>query len=639
MTARARVTAGPLTRVYELDGGPPRPVGLELSGRWVPLAGAGAGPSVVLDGQLVDPAALDVVHGPSVDEAAGNLSWTGLHRATSTELRTTVTADETAGVVRTTVEVRGHARLGTLVVESWTAPDTRGPSGALGQADLGHVELGQPVFGTGWFAGVEHPGAENRSGPGPASFALPLDVDLTRGDGRAAVSLVVGCTPVGRELDGFWDYLDGVRARPPGLVVLANNWYQLGYSGLMDQATVAAELEGFADVARRHGLALDHYCLDDPWDGGWEAATGLWGRLDPARFPGGLPALVGTAGPGSEPAGIGLWVSPWGGYFDRHDQRVEWGRTHGYEVKPGDWACLCPAGTVYRDHLMESLGRWAAKGVGYWKLDGVQFDCTEADHGHVPASGPTGGPGGRTDQMDRLAGLLDAVRAANPASVIAFTTGSNPSPWWLRHADFLWRGGYDDEAPAEFEGPAPERFDTYIDSCLDALRPAALPVSAIVTFSLVENQARAYREPGQGPQAWARHCWLLAGRGGLHHDLYVAPGSLSAEEWDVLATTLAWARRHQRVLARSRMVGGQPHAGEVYGFVSAHQGDVCVCLRNPSASPLGYTLRAADLGGTAADLRFDWGGPGPGTTIEGMEEMELELRPFQVLVLSGELRQ
>ena len=243
--------------------------------------------------------------------------------------------------------------------------------------------------------------------------------------------------------------------------------------------------------------------------------------------------------------------------------------------------------------------------------------------------------------MDRFAGLLDAVRAVDPAVVLTFTTGSNPSPWWLRHADFLWRGGLDDDAPAEFEGNRHERFATYIDTCLEALRHTAVPISAIVTFSVVQNQARAYREDDADPGSWERHCWFLAGRGTHHHDLYVAPDSLSGREWDALAAALRWARANQRVLARSRMIGGRPAAGEPYGFVSVGQGQVVLCLRNPSGRTRALSVPSADLigpGTSARDLTSVWGRPDtvPRELAEG-QTVSVELEPFEVVLVSGRL--
>ena len=548
-----------------------------------------AGLRLVVDGR--DVTADDLV-ADGVDQSGERLTW----RLTGHGLVVEGAAEAMGDTVVTTLSVSGEGRLQHVDVERWPGIST------------GTGGLGQPLVGEGWFAALEHPGAEG--------LGISVDVDLGRAGTLVVPPLAVGTAAAGCELSALWDEVDRVRARPPGLIVLANNWYQLGYVGRMSEETVKGEIAGFAS----RPVALDWYCLDDPWDGLWEEGTGIWGRLDPSRFPGGLAALRGAcvaAGGG----GVGLWISPWGGYFDRHDRRVAWGREHGFEVHEGSWPRLCPAGDRYRRHLAESMSRFTAAGVRYWKIDGVQFDCPSADHGHAT------GPGGRTEQMDRFAALLDSVRAVDPSAVLTFTSGSNPSPWWLRHADFLWRGGLDDDAPAEYDGGRHERFATYIDSCLDALRGTSVPVSSIVAFSLVENGAVAYRGEGEGQDAWARHCWLMVGRGTHHHDLYVAPDSLSAAEWDVLADALRWARAHERILARSRMVGGRPQANEPYGFLaaSAADGRAILCVRNPSA-------RAHDL---SAELRA-------ATHMTDLEpvfgRVADHLGPFEVAVVSGRWR-
>lgn len=552
---------------YEIDdGGGVRAVWPEVD----------AGVRLVVDGRPVHLRPVDV------RERADQLSWT--LAGDGVEVTCGAFPDGTVQAL-----VAGAGCLQRVELERWTA----GPG------------LGQPTIGDGWFAALEHPAAEG--------LGLALDVDLSRGS-YLTPPLVVREASRGQELSALWDELDRVRARPPGLVVLANNWYQLGYVGRMDEASVGAEMDGFRDDVP---LDLDCYCLDDPWDGSWTAEAGIWGRLDPTRFPLGLGALQ-ARGP------VGLWISPWGGYFDRHDARVAWGREHGYEVTEGTWPRLCLAGDRYRAHVASSMAAFTAAGVGYWKVDGVHFDCGARDHGH----------GGQTDQMDRFAALLGGLRTPHRETVLVFTSGSNPSPWWLQHADFVWRGGLDDDAPAEFGGGRHDRFATYIDSCLDALRPTSVPVSSIVTFSVVENQAVAYRTDGGGMDEWERHCWFLAGRGTHHHDLYVAPDSLSRPEWDALARVLAWARAHEKTLARSRMVGGRPQAGEPYGFVStsAAEGQAVVCVRNPSAAAQGVRV---DVGGEMTDVEPVWGPP---AVADGAGYVAAELGPFEVALVTGRWR-
>jgi hypothetical protein len=620
------VGSGATRRRYEVTSDGVRAVAVVVAGRVVPIDDRGL--RLVVDGADVVADDLRLVGTPETAPGATGLAWRLAGRGL--DVAVAVEAPAGAAVVRTRVAASGTGRLERVEVERWagagddhgdTAPANAAPPHAAPPRPA--LALGQPVFGPGWFAGLEHPGAEGS--------ALALDVDLDRHGAHqpwTAPAYVVGGAAEGHELAAFWDELDRVRACPPRMVVLANNWYQLGAVGRMDERTVVEELDGFGAVARAHGLALDWYCLDDPWDGSWAPDTGIWGWLDPRRFPGGTDALQQAAS-ASGVGGIGLWVSPWGGYFDRHDARVAWGRAHGFEVdeRGGQWPCLCPAGDTYRRHLAASLARHTAAGVGYWKLDGVQFDCQDRKHGHAV------GAAGRTDQIDRFAALLDGVRSVRPDVFLAFTTGSTPSPWWLRHADVVWRGGLDDDAPNMYEGGPLDRFTTYIDTCLDAFRPTALPVSAVVTFSVVENEARAYRGDG-APEAWERHCWFLAGRGSLHHDLYVAPGSLSVGEWETLAAALAWARGHQRVLARSRMVGGRPQAGEPYGFAAMDGGDAIVCLRNPSGRTRAVSLGPNDLaGGELVDVEAVWTerrAPRP--------SVPTELEPFEVVLLSGRWR-
>jgi hypothetical protein len=561
-----RVDAGRCARIYELVDGRPRTVAVEVDGRRIALDG----PELTLTvGRRRRP---DTELEPGeVTHAGDRLSWT--LTGADVAVRVVVEADSTAGVAPTWAEGSGRGRLEHVELDRWADLAVDGPTqtGEPVPYNAGPVGLGQPLFGDGFFAGVEHPMAENLAAP--ATCALPIAVDLGPEPYRTPAT-VLGAGG----LDDFWDYIDTLRPVAPRLVTLTNNWYHLGAPVTMDEASVRAELDGFAGVSRRHGLELDFVALDDGWEGDWDAGTGLWERMAPSRFPGGLGAL--QQGPDDR---IGLWLSAFGGYGARRDARLAWAAKHGDEIDR-QANVLCAAGARYRAHLVDVLTRFTEAGVGYWKLDGLSFTCAETDHGHVT------GAGARTALADLFVDLVRAIRAIRPDAVVAFTIGSHPSPWWLAAVDFVWRGGLDDTA-ARQPGSRLDRFDTYIDTCLQAYRPAAFPVSALATFSIVESEAASYRGADSGPDGWARHCWLAAGRGTLHQDLYVAPDSLSEPEWAALAEALAWQRGHERLLARSRMVLGDPSAGEVYGFVARRGGEAIACLRNPSdrPQPLGTT--------------------------------------------------
>jgi hypothetical protein len=607
-----RVDAGRAAVAYELIDGRPRTRAVVVDGVEHSI-GTDHEVAVVVDGRRLTDGDL----APSGVESAtdgSRLSWT-LRAGDDLTVRMVVAADA-AGVVRTRAEVVGRGRLEAVELLAWRLPGLTGfeSTGEPVPYNAGPPGLGQPVFGPGFFAGIEHPVAENLLSPDGDGCACTLPVATDDATATVSATAVVGAGG----MDDFLDYVDTLRPVPARLVVVTNNWYHLGATGTMDEAAVADELLGFAEVAVRHNLPLEFVVLDDGWEGEWEEGTGLWGRAAPSKFPAGLVPL--------DPIGLGLWLSPFGGYGERRRERVAWAAAHGYEIEDAA-GVLCPAGTRYRAHLSDALTRWTEAGVGYWKLDGVRFVCDEPGHGHPV------GPGARTAQVDRFLDLVDGIRAVRPDAVVAFTIGSHPSPWWLGHVDFVWRGGLDDTA-AEQPGSRLDRFDTYIDTCLQSYRRSALPVSALATFSVVESAAAAYREPGD-LAAWERHCWMAVGRGTLHHDLYVAPDSLSEDEWAVLAGALAWATQHQHLLARSRMVLGDPNRGEVYGYVArrvaAGAAFATACLRNPADRRQTVAVDWAALFGRPGDRPVLDVRHGPAPDGDGT----VTLDPFEVLVLAG----
>ncbi|MCE9615671.1 MAG: hypothetical protein K8T26_15490 [Lentisphaerae bacterium] len=530
------------------------------------------------------------------------------------QVRVTYSAHAELGVLRKRLAVTGRGRLTAIELEGWDVAGARGASSRMEhkQIGMGPLGIGQPIFWNGFFLGVEHPGAENWVTPAGLLCRFPCNRALSS-TAFASPPCVLGTAHAGREADAFQDYIDRLRphAEPP-FVALVNNWYQFGrvrHRGIaqLPGSVVLDEMRDFSVHARDVGLPLDFYCLDDPWADAppspapglprlhpsapaGQAGHGLWDRLSPELFPGGLPALVAAAAP----MRIGLWVGPIGGYLGR-GPLVAFGKSLGYET----WTDvtddsgfgqdkLCAHGTHYHAHLRESLAHWARAGVRYWKFDGIEFHCNDATHGHDV------GPGACTAQMDAWIELMQVIRRTAPDSLIAFTTGSNPSPWWLLHVDFVWRGGGDDRTVAQ-DAPKRERFATYIDDCLHLLRHTAMPVASVVTFGLIQNAALTYASDGETPEAFERALWLMVARGTHHHDLYVSPDTLSPDAWAALARALHWARRQRRVLARSRMILGEPMRGDVYGFASWRDGRGIVALRNPSGAARTLTTTWRDL--------------------------------------------
>ena len=102
---------------------------------------------------------------------------------------------------------------------------------------------------------------------------------------------------------------------------------------------------------------------------------------------------------------------------------------------------------------------------------------------------------------------------------------------------------------------------------------------------------------------------------------------------------LAWARRHRRVLARSRMVLGDPSSGEVYGFASRRHDEAVLCLRNPSPEAQVVRVVPSELLGfdpaTPLALALVFGPMPPPPTVIAGRSLDIELDPFEVLLLTA----
>jgi hypothetical protein len=480
---------------------------------------------------------------------------------------------------------------------------------------------GQPAYVDDLFLALDHPGAENFS-RGDRVFCRLLAYQRLGGKVLTR-PMVLGAGEEGGAWRAFMGYIDSRRPSPARMIFLVNDWYW------KDKSKPLKAIRELARVKLETGVPVDSFTLDDGWDFDWDLETGIWGRLNRKRFPGGWEALQ-EAG---RPAGINisLWFGPIGGYGYRK-KRIEFARKAGYEIN-GDKLCL--AGTRYRKHVIESFSRWAARGMDYIKVDGFWPDCQEKDHGHPV------GPAGAIAQMDALMEVFAAWRTARPNLLIGYTSGSNPSPFWLEHADFVWRGGADDSHAGT--GDPFDRHNTYLDSCLQAHRPTDMPISAFVTFDIVMRRTAASSD-----EVFERGAWWLAARTSLHHDWYIQASDLTPERWKILARVARWAREHKKIFRASRMVGGDPRQGDIYGFSSFDGKRGTLGLRNPGAEPKTlerplwnllvlprparkWTFRFKGVHGNTGPLEGDH----PGTATLRVELQPLEIAVFEVKAMKN----
>ena len=416
---------------------------------------------------------------------------------------------------------------------------------------------GQVAYAKDLFLAIAHPGAENFAAGNRISCSIPAYQTLSSDRSVTTQKLIVGAGEAGNAWRDFVRYIDATRPVPARMLFLVNDWYW------KDKSKPLQAIEALVAIKQQSGIPVDTFTLDDGWDFDWDADQKIWGRLNRQRFPGGWDALK-SAGRVAD-INISLWFGPIGGYSYR-PRRIEFARQVGFEIN-GDKLCLC--GSAYRQHVSESFAAWAAQGMDYIKVDGFWPDCSQTDHGHPI------GPSGAIAQMDVLMDVFAQWRKANPELLIGYTSGSNPSPFWLQHADYVWRGGHDDSHAGK--GTPFDQHNTYLDTVLAAHRQVDLPISAFVTFDIVQDRIR-----GGSDEVYERGFWWLAGRTSLHHDWYIQASDLTLEQWKLLARAAHWAKQHEKLFRFGRMIGGDPAREEVYGFSAFDGQRGTLALRNPS---------------------------------------------------------
>ncbi|OHE82685.1 MAG: hypothetical protein A2107_12495 [Verrucomicrobia bacterium GWF2_62_7] len=481
---------------------------------------------------------------------------------------------------------------------------------------------GSPVVAGNVFFGCEDPHALAAVEP-RVSFRLQRNAPLRKGE-TVTQSMVAGVTPAGQMRRAFLCYLERERAHPYRPYLHYNSWYDISWRGeLFDQVTSLEAIKLFGErFIKPHGVVMDGMVFDD----GWDDPKTLW-QFNKG-FPKGFTSLVAPCK--QYHTRLGVWLSPFGGYGELKKQRLQFGREQGYEINPTGFSL---AGTKYYAAFKRACAGMIRKyGVNHFKFDGI--------------AGGSYANGGAAYVLDTEAmrRLMLELRREDPAVYINLTTGSWPSPFWLRYADSIWRQGHDMNFAGK--GSKQQQWLTYRDQ--ETFRSIVgkgplFPLSSLMTQGVAYSRNGMAGEKTFDSAGFKDDVRAFFGGGTSLQELYIQPGKLTAADWAVLAEAAKWSRANSDVMADTHWIGGDPLKLEVYGYASWSPRKGTVMLRNPDDQPRDIALdigTAFELPASAATkfmLKSPWAEDAqkPALAVEAGKPLRFTLKPFEILVFDA----
>jgi hypothetical protein len=483
---------------------------------------------------------------------------------------------------------------------------------------VGSVD-GSPIVAGNLFVGFEHPISHSKVTAGRATAWIDRDLPLKTGQ-SVTYSAVIGVAREGQMRRDSLAYVERERAHPYRTFLHYNSWFDLGFGNDYDAAGALDRVNAFGrELKEKRGVTLDSYLFDDGWDG----HHSLW------KFNGGFPDGFTPVKQAAEKYGAepGVWMSPWGGYGKAKRERIDFGKSQGYEIVADGYALSGPKYyAAFRDVALDMMRTY---GVNQFKFDGT---------GNVDSVFP----GSQFDSdFSAAIHLIDELRAARPGVFINLTTGTWPSPFWLLYADSTWRGGDDDSATGV--GPYRERWITYRDAVTyqNIVQGGPLyPLNSLMLHGII--YAKQHPHLNKDPDDRFRNeVRSYFGTGTQLQEMYITPELLTDQNWDDLAEAAKWARDRQDVLKDTHWVGGNPAWLEVYGWAAWTPAKATLVLRNPSDKPQSIKLNLANVfelpagAAQAYTAKSPWKSDAarPAMDLNAQAAHEFRLEPFEVFTL------
>lgn len=490
-------------------------------------------------------------------------------------------------------------------IDSAYAPYTASQITAQGPGEW-RPGLGQPIYtkSSGAFWGVEFPAAWNQvESDRKIRCGYLYGYELKPDQTFKSHSSVLGVVEDPKFVqEGFFEYIDSVRAHPLRLQTQYNTWFDYG-PGVNQEKFIRSVKEIHHQlVEERSAHPLRAYVIDDGWQDTRDWTDSVWkvnGKFD-SDFQDARSAVRESQ------SRLGVWLSP-GSLFGA-SSAIPAMREAGMEsIDP--WMSM--AGPKYMGLLQKRLVDLTKSGTGYFKLDGVfghlntrNFEVHGDRYGiptlssilpeDIRGSDPRLNDPIYDEQKvyylsagtERLMTMFSAMRQVNPEVYIVISNGAWLSPWWLSYVDAVWMINAGDAAG----GSSRTEELVYRDGVYRELveqDQTQYPLNSIFNHEPKKTSSKETKDQ------FRKYLYMNVSRGTGFIELYIKTFALEQYDWDVLAEGLIWAEKMFPTFEHVKMHGGNPRNHEVYGYTGwSRNGELgFVSIHNPSEKKTSYRFR------------------------------------------------
>ncbi len=514
--------------------------------------------------------------------------------------------------------------------------------------------LGQPLYANkaALFLGTEFPASFNYVENNHYYCGYQYGHILKPNQKLTTYPAVMGVSDHAKYLDdAFYAYINQIRIRPLRLQVQYNSWFDFHSSVTKDSFIKCVNKINDELCIKRDVSPLKAYVIDD----GWQASHSDWEKMVwPVNQKFNPEFKESFAAVKAAKSKLGLWMSPGCNFGARpavpHMRKKGWGGLNTY---------MSLANTKYMDMLDQRMTSLAGKGVNYFKLDGLfghlnnrEFDLKKSNNGvpHMPQlnineieSNSKVLNDSKYDEAkiyyltvgaERLMKIFANMSKANPDVYIVISNGAWLSPWWLMHCDSVWMINAGDAA----RGSGRTGELVYRDSVYHNIwvkEQTKYPMNSLFNHEPKKTSSKETKD------TFRKYLYMNMSRGTGFIELYTKTFKLNDYDWDVMAEGLHWAEDVFPTFTRSRMHGGAPKKGEVYGYTAWTDKRGYVSLHNPSNKTQTYRFTLnRDFGLIPGEANYALTSPMADSLI-GLKEsysynetITIELKPQEIRILN-----